>query len=52
MKFDDKNNCEEFFDPRLVTLDPRPSTKRQIPVKVADIYRAASASVSRLRFGE
>ena len=31
-----KNNCEEFFDPQLVTidprpftLDPRPSTKRQ-----------------------
>ena len=27
-----KNNCEEFCDPRLVTLDPRPSTKRQTPV--------------------
>ena len=45
-----KNNCEECFDPRLVTLDPRPftldprlvtldprpSTKRQTPIENTD----------------
>ena len=29
---DEKKNCEEFFDPRLVTLDPGPYTKKQTPV--------------------